>query len=233
MSSSKTLIVFDCDGTLVDSQHLIVEAMRRAFVAAGFPSPERADILRIVGLSLPEALSFLAPDCSPEARIEIARTYREWCLTLRQEPSMQEPLFEGAAPLLLKLASQENVCLGLATGKSRRGVSRFIEQNGLQGIFATIQTADNAPSKPHPAMLLQAMQETGTSPQQTKMIGDTSYDMIMAACANVAGIGVTWGYHSMADLKKAGAKTIVHNFSTLALVLNAIAPFATQFEAVA
>ena len=97
---------------------------------------------------------------------------------------------------------------------------RIIEQNGLEGIFATIQTADNAPSKPHPAMLLQAMTETGARPETTVMIGDTSHDMLMAAAANVPGIGVTWGYHTKAELKRAGAKLIVRSFPELARALD-------------
>jgi phosphoglycolate phosphatase len=233
MALTKTLIVFDCDGTLVDSQHLIAEAMRLAFLGAGVPAPERAAILRTVGLSMPETLAYLAPAQCEEIRNKIALAYREWCLTLRQQPHMQEPMFEGAASLLLRLAGNEDILLGLATGKSRRGVMRFIEQNGLKGLFSTIQTADDAPSKPHPAMLLQAMEDTSSHPATTVMIGDTSYDMIMAACANVASIGVTWGYHSMADLKKAGAKAIVHSVSALALELEAARPLPARYEAVA
>ena len=107
----------------------------------------------------------------------------------------------------------------MATGKSHRGVERFIEQNGLRGVFATLQTSDSAPSKPHPAMLLQAMNETGAAPESTVMIGDTSYDMIMASCANVRGIGVSWGYHSAADLKRSGAKAVVSSFPALGAAL--------------
>jgi phosphoglycolate phosphatase len=226
-----TLIVFDCDGTLADSQHLIVEAMRRAFIGAGLPAPDRASILRTVGLSIPEAMASLAADQCPEVRAGLASSYREWCASLRQQP--QEPLFEGAASLLFGLAAQEHVALGIATGKSRRGVTRFIEHNGLQGLFSTIQTADDAPSKPHPAMLLQAMAETGASPEQTVMIGDTSYDMIMAACAKVAGIGVTWGYHSMAELKRAGAQSVVRSFAALEEALQSRHAIMPQYEAVA
>jgi phosphoglycolate phosphatase len=233
MTISPTLIVFDCDGTLVDSQHLIAEAMRFAFLGAGLAAPKRLAILRTVGLSLPEAMAILAPKQSVAVRDAITHGYREWCITLRQQPHTQEPMFRGAAPLLFSFAARPGVVLGIATGKSRRGVLRFIEHNGLQGIFSTIQTADDAPSKPHPAMLLQAMAETGASPQTTVMIGDTSYDIVMAASAKVASIGVTWGYHSVAELKKAGAKTIVNSFSTLGQALEAMQPHATRYEAVA
>jgi len=233
MTFTSKLIVFDCDGTLVDSQHLIAESMRLSFEGSGLAAPERTAILRTVGLSVPEAMRVLAQEQSPGTRDELARSYREWCMVLRRQPNTDEPLFPGAASLLFSLAAREDVLLGLATGKSRRGVTRFIEQNGLQGIFATVQTADDAPSKPHPAMLLQAMEETGATPGTTIMIGDTSYDMLMANCANVEGIGVSWGYHPVADLRKGGAKTIVRSFAALEHALQAARQPAAQYEAVA
>ena len=233
MASTPILIVFDCDGTLADSQHVITEAMRFAFQSTGLVAPERSSVLRIVGLSIAEAVAALAPDQCQAKRDEVARVFRERSTALRLNPAMREPMFPGAASLLRTLTEREDVILGLATGKSRRGVARIIEQNGLDGIFATIQTADDAPSKPHPAMLLQAMKETGTSPGATIMIGDTSYDMLMAASAKVAGIGVTWGYHTKAELRHAGAKTIVHSFAELECALDGRAVFAPHYEAVA
>jgi phosphoglycolate phosphatase len=232
MAPAPYLIVFDCDGTLIDSQHLIVQAMSQTFAAADLPPPGRADILRTARLSIPEALLLLAPDQYPDARNELARIYRERCIALRRQPNTEEPMFEGAAPLLFSLAERANVLLGIATGKSNRGVERFIQQNGLHGMFATIQTADCAPSKPHPAMLLQAMAETGTTPESTVMIGDTSYDMIMAACADVPAIGVSWGYHTAADLKRSGAKAVVNSFAALDVLLSRSEPV-PQYEAVA
>ncbi len=232
MTLAPNLIVFDCDGTLADSQHLIVEAMRLAFHSVGLAIPERSTILRTIGLSVPESLQILAPGQYTETRNELARSYREWSMTLRGQPGAGEPLFPGAASLLFNLAARENILLGMVTGKSARGVVRLIEQNGLHGIFATIQTADNAPSKPHPAMLLRAIEETGAFPETTLMVGDTSYDMMMAASARVTGIGVSWGYHHAADLKRGGAKTIVSSFAALEALLPGGQP-AAQYEAVA
>ncbi len=227
------LIVFDCDGTLADSQHVITEAMRFAFQSAGLVAPDRSSVLRIVGLSLNEAVAALAPDQCEMKRDDVVRVFRERSAALRLNPAMREPMFQGAASLLRALAEREDVVLGLATGKSRRGVARIIEQNNLHGLFATIQTADDAPSKPHPAMLAQAMKETGASPETTVMIGDTSYDMLMAASANAASIGVTWGYHTKAELRRAGAKMIVHNFAELGHALNGDRVLAPLREAVA
>ena len=174
----------------------------------------------------------LAPDQYPDARNELARLYREWCMNLRRQPNWEEPMFEGAASLLFSLAAKDNVLLGLATGKSRRGVDRFIEQNGLHGMFVTLQTADNAPSKPHPAMLLQAMEEAGATPETTVMVGDTSYDMIMAACANVSGHRRKLGLPRGGDLKRSGAKAVVHSVPALGALL-AGREITRRYEAVA
>jgi len=233
MASAPILIVFDCDGTLADSQHVITEAMRFAFQNTGLVAPERSSVLRILGLSLDEAATVLAPDQCQAKRDEVVRVFRERSTALRLNAHAREPLFPGAASLLQKLAEREDVILGLATGKSRRSVARIIEQNDLRGIFTTIQTADEAPSKPHPAMLFQAMKETGVSPETTVMIGDTTYDIQMAVSADVASIGVTWGYHTMGELRRAGAKRIVHSFAELAGTLDGGAVFARPYEAVA
>jgi phosphoglycolate phosphatase len=233
MALAPILIVFDCDGTLADSQYVITEAMRFAFQSTGLVAPERSSVLRILGLSLDEAAAALAPDQCQAKRDEVVRVFRERSTALRLNASAREPLFPGAASLLQKLAEREDVILGLATGKSRRSVARIIEQNDLRGIFTTIQTADEAPSKPHPAMLFQAMKETGVSPETTVMIGDTTYDIQMAVSADVASIGVTWGYHTMGKLRRAGAKRIVHSFAELAGTLDGGAVFARPCEAVA
>jgi phosphoglycolate phosphatase len=233
MASAPILLIFDCDGTLADSQHVITEAMRFAFQSTGLVAPERSIVLRILGLSLDEAAAALAPDQCQAKRDEVVRVFHERSTALRLNANAREPLLPGAASLLRKLAEREDVILGLATGKSRRSVARIIEQNDLRGIFTTIQTADEAPSKPHPAMLFQAMKETGVSPETTVMIGDTTYDIQMAVSADVASIGVTWGYHTMGELRRAGAKRIVHSFAELAGTLDGGAVFARPYEAVA
>ena len=232
MASTPILIVFDCDGTLVDSQYIITEAMCFAFRNAGLAEPARSRIVRTVGLSLGEAMADLAPDQCQSVRDDLVQSYRDRCMALRQGGNAREPMFAGAASLLLSLAKRDEV-LGIATGKSRRGMMRFIEQYELEGVFATIQTADDGPSKPHPAMLYQAMEETGISPDATVMIGDTSYDMLMAASAKAAGVGVTWGYHTQGELQRAGARLTVGSFPELALAIEGRGMFAPNFEAVA
>lgn len=211
------LIIFDCDGTIVDSQHAIAAAMSTAFQEHGLKAPARAQVLGVVGLSLVEAIERLLPEAvSDEAAEIIAHSYKRTFTDLRRQPDHQEPLFEGAADALARLAARDDVVLGIATGKSRRGVDVLFEREGLGAHFVTIQTADNHPSKPHPSMIEQAMLEVGAAPEETVMIGDTTYDIEMACAAEVAGLGVEWGYHPKEMLLAAGAREIVSDYALVA-----------------
>ncbi len=211
------LVLFDVDGTLVDSRKIIVAAQQKTFAVHGLepPSPERA--LSIVGLSLAEAFIALAGPKAPIA--DLVTTYREVSATLRRDPAHAETLFPGAAECIATLRGRTDVLLGIATGNSQRGVARIVDSFGWHGVFASIQTADDAPSKPHPAMILQAMQETGAAPHETVMIGDSSYDMAMARAAGVLPVGVSWGFQPVSALAEAGAGLVVHSFSELEAVL--------------
>lgn len=208
------LVVFDVDGTLVDSQHVIVEAQNRAFAEHGMAAPKRKEALSVVGLSLPDAFRRLVGEAGPIA--SLSEAYRRSFQALRIDPDYEEPLFPGMAELVADLHARDDVRLGLATGKSRRGVDYLVEKYGWEGWFATIQTADDAPSKPDPAMLLQAMEEAAATPSTTVMIGDTTYDMMMARSAGAAAIGVAWGYHPPGALFGAGAVMVVEKAATLA-----------------
>ena len=213
------LVIFDCDGTLVDSQHMICEAMRVAFSASGLAVPARAHLVRHVGLSVTEAM--IAMTGLPEGD-EVARLsadYRTAFAELRKEARLAEPMFPGASAAISVLRSCDGVVLGLATGKSRRGVDRLLERESLEGVFATIMTADDAPSKPHPAMVEQAMDAVGARTDDTVMVGDTTFDMLMARAAFVPAIGVGWGYHEAAELTEAGASAVVEDFDALLRLL--------------
>lgn len=213
------LVVFDCDGTLVDSQHAIVEAMQAAFADVGLGPPSRSETLSIVGLSLPEAFAELAPAQPPLVRLALADAYRAAFAEARLRDAHGEPLYPGAREVVEALARRGDLALGIATGKSRRGVTRLLERERWSKHFTTIQTADDHPSKPDPSMLLQAMSETGMDRARTVMIGDTAFDMGMAMRAGVYAIGVTWGYHPAALLRSAGADVIVGTYAeTLAVV---------------
>ena len=201
---SVRLAVFDCDGTLVDGQGAICAAMERAFAAAGLPAPGRPLIRRAVGLSLPHAVSRLAPAADAEAVDLVVSAYKDAFRAARASGELAEPLFAGIAELIAALRGA-GWTLGVATGKSDRGLDHCLATHGLTQHFATLQTADRHPSKPHPAMLEAALAETLADPAGTVMIGDTAYDMAMAAEIGVRAIGVSWGYHEPDELRAAGA----------------------------
>lgn len=208
------LVVFDCDGTLVDSQHGIVACMAAAYVAEGLPAPDAEAVRRVIGLPLPECMQRLSPDHPASRHERLTAAYKEAFFALRQRPDHHEPLFEGARDVLERL-TDEGVLLGIATGKARRGLLAVLERHGLASSFVTLQTADIGPGKPHRAMLDRAMGETGASSVDTVMIGDTSFDMAMARNAGVHAIGVTWGYHPAEELRAAGAHVLVDRFAEL------------------
>jgi len=222
MRKTLKLVIFDCDGTLVDSQHMIVAAMGEAYRAHDLPMPERARLLSIVGLSLHDAFSVLG-DGDPGFPVSsLVESYRTAFFGLREAGRHLEPLFPGAREAVEGLSGRPDVVLGIATGKSQRGVRAVLGHHGLLDRFGTIQTADDAPSKPDPGMVLEAMRATGAAPRDTVVIGDTSYDMAMANAAAVAGIGVAWGYHAPEMLRNAGAATVIEHFAALTPTLDAM-----------
>ena len=195
------LVIFDVDGTLVDSQADIVASMTAAFGDAGLAVPERARILSIVGLSLDIAMGELAPGQDTDRMV---RTYKDAYARLTvMNGASSSPLYPGVRDMLDHFAGRADVLMGVATGKSRRGLDSLIEAHGLEGMFVTRQVADFHPSKPHPSMIEAALAETGVAARHAVMIGDTRFDMEMAANAGVAGLGVTWGYHPRAHLTAA------------------------------
>ncbi|MGB3245639.1 MAG: HAD-IA family hydrolase [Sulfitobacter sp.] len=220
MSDVPRLVIFDVDGTLVDSQGLIVEAMTAAFGAVDYPVPERAAMLGVVGLSLGVLMPMLAPELSAQTHSNMVDAYKSAYSDLRATSGAahSSPLYSGAREALDALHKMPDVVLGVATGKSRRGLDMLIEGHGLEGFFVTQQVADFHPSKPHPSMVLQAMADTGIDPAQTVMIGDTSFDMDMAAAAGVRNIGVSWGYHTRDKLL--GATKLIDDFNALVPTLH-------------
>ena len=222
MTTPLRLVIFDVDGTLVDSQGDIVAAMTHAFAAVSAPVPPRVAILGIVGLSLDVAMARLAPDLDTADHARMVAAYKDAYMTLRAEQgaAQSSPLYPGALDVLQALHAVPDVLLGVATGKSKRGLDKLLEGHDLGHLFVTQQVADFHPSKPHPSMILQAMADTGVNADQTVMIGDTSFDMDMAAAAGVAGVGVAWGYHPVADLHR--ATRIIEEFAALPPALDQI-----------
>lgn len=204
---SVKLAVFDCDGTLVDGQASICTAMERAFASLDLPPPDHGDVRRIVGLNLLPAVRLLLPDYDETMHTAAIAAYKSAFRAAREAGELSEPLFPGIVALLDRLRAA-GWLLGVATGKSDRGLDHCLAMHGLSGYFSTLQTADRHPSKPNPAMLEAALAEVMARPEQAVMIGDTSFDMAMAHTAGVRGLGVAWGYHEADELLDAGAEAV-------------------------
>lgn len=211
------LVVFDVDGTLVDSQHMIVAAMSAGFEDAGLVPLPREQVLSIVGLSLSVAVAALAPDASPAQQDRAVAGYRAACLRARQQ--QESPLYPGAQDCLEQLAARDDVLLAIATGKARRGLDALIDHHGWNGLFVSRQTADFHPSKPNPAMLMAAVDEAGVTPGQAVMVGDTEFDIAMGVSAGVRAMGAGWGYHPQERLWAAGAALVAPDYPTLTRAL--------------
>lgn len=222
MSAPLRLVVFDVDGTLIDSQDFIVEAMTRAFAGIDRPAPARADVLQIVGLSLTDAVARLAPDLNAATVAAGAAAYKAAFVALREERGGEAnaPLYPGAREAIEALHARDEVLLGVATGKARRGLDHALQSHGLDRFFVTRQTADDHPSKPNPSMLFAALAETGVERGNAVMIGDTTYDIEMGRAAGMTAFGVSWGYHTPDALVAAGADAILRDFAELPATLD-------------
>jgi phosphoglycolate phosphatase len=209
------LIMFDMDGTLIDTQALIAGNAAAAFASVGLPPPTPADVRSIIGLSLPVAIGRLARTDDVDVIEGLVGAYRANYRASLEHDIDREPLYPGARDALERLKRQPDTILGVATGKGLSGVVRILGNHGLDGHFVTLQTPDHNPSKPHPGMLLRAMAETGAEPGSTVMVGDTTFDMELARSAGCRAIGVSWGYHETSDLLAAGAGALIDDYSEL------------------
>ncbi len=223
MSRQLRLAVFDCDGTMVDSQAAILDAMDQAFTEEGLAPPEPGAVRRIIGLELIEAMARLHPAAGEAKHRDLTEAYKRVAYAQRTQGVHAEPLYPGAKEAIEALAA-EDWLLGVATGKSSRGLAAVLARHGIDGYFATTQTSDTAPGKPAPGMLLQAMAETGVGADRVVMIGDTSFDMQMARNAGTRALGVSWGYHDSQSLRAAGADGLVDDFAELLAAVEAFLP---------
>lgn len=203
------LVIFDVDGTLVDSQNLIVEAQAETFRRLGLEPPSREKTLSLVGLSLVPTFQALVGEDGPVD--ELVAHYREVFSTIISTPGRKEPLFPGVPELIEALHAMPGLTLAVATGKSRRGMARVFDHYGWHGVFASVQTADTNASKPDPEMILNALAETGFQASDAIFIGDTTFDMEMGCAAHVESWGVSWGYHTVDALRAAGAQQILNS----------------------
>jgi phosphoglycolate phosphatase len=214
------LAVFDCDGTLVDSQANIIRAMHSSFQRMGLPDPDPHCVRRVVGLSLVEAMQALLPEADADLHVRLAEDYKHAFQRLRTDNGLDpEPLFDGIPELLDQLEA-EGWLLAVATGKSDRGLQLCLEHHGIHGRFISLQTADRHPSKPHPAMLLQCLTDAGVPAHQACIIGDTVFDVGMGVSAGVTAFGVDWGYHERQELLEAGAAAVARDAAHLKALLD-------------
>jgi len=208
MDKKFDLIVFDWDGTLMDSEVKIVRCMQAAAMDVGIADPGAAAIRNIIGLGLSEAMEALFPSADRGARSELVARYRTHFLEL---DATDMPLFPGVVEGLSDL-SRQGYLLAIATGKARRGLDRVLDETGIRHLFVSSRCADEAFSKPHPRMLEEILNETGTETRRAIMVGDTEYDMQMARNASVSALGVSYGVHARERLLESGALACVDSF---------------------
>jgi phosphoglycolate phosphatase len=216
------LVIFDVDGTLIDSQAHIIASMTAAFDAEGLLVPDRDAILSIVGLSLPYAIRELAPESGDDAIARMVEAYKDDFNENRLKLDAAIPLFAGAEAAIARLIARDDVMLAIATGKSRRGLDGLLAQWPFAAHFLSTQCADDHPSKPHPSMVQSCLAECAVTAQNAVVVGDTTYDMEMARAARCAAIGVSWGYHGVGALKDTGAHTVIDHFDALEGALDEI-----------
>ncbi|WP_420725099.1 HAD-IA family hydrolase [Hwanghaeella sp. LZ110] len=209
------LIVFDCDGTLVDSGHIIVDTMTLVWQGAGLVPPTPDQIRHQIGTSLDHAIGALHPDGDPEILQQLTLACRKAFVSDRAAGKYEEPLYDCCSGVLEALSEVDHYVLGVATGKGRRGLNHTLQRHGIAHHFSILKTSEDGPGKPHPEILINAMAEMGVSPWQTVVIGDTIFDVTMAVRAGAKAIGVSWGYHAPEMLKEAGASVIANHFAEL------------------
>lgn len=214
------LVVFDADGTLVDSQAHIHAAMVETFTAFDHAPPAITDTRSIIGLTLDRAIACLLDRPVDGEVARMTRHYKNAFHRMAADPDMHAPLFPGIERLVDELAEHDDIFLAIASGKSRRGINEMLETHDLRGHFAAMRTADDCPSKPHPAMVLECCEEIGVDPADAVVVGDTSFDIEMARSAGAGAIGVAWGYHSTSDLVDAGAHTVVDDPGQIAAIVH-------------
>ena len=208
------LVVFDCDGTLIDSQHTIISSVRQAWAREGLDPPDDELIRTGVGLRLDYAIPRLAPDQDETVLQRLIDGYRQAFFQSRQMPDFEEPLYPGAREAINAIEAS-GALMAVATGKSRRGLDATLERHDLTGKFVSLKTSESGPSKPDPKILMDAIAESGAAPETTAMVGDTVFDISMALAAGAYAIGVSWGYHPVDELKRARAARVIDRFADL------------------
>ena len=209
-------IVFDWDGTLVDSTAIIADSLQQACRDVGEPVPAAIDARYVIGLGLADALRIVAPGLPRERHPELVARYRHHFVTR----DARIALFDGVRELLAELEAA-GFRLGIATGKSRAGLDRALAQQGIGGHFTATRCADEGFPKPHPDMLVHLMDRAGVAPHETLMIGDTTHDLELARNAGAAALAVAYGAHESEGLLQLAPLATVHSIAELRAWLRA------------
>lgn len=195
------LVVFDWDGTLIDSTNMIATSLQDACRDVGAPVPTREDALFVIGLNLADTFQHVVPGLDAEGRTKLAERYRHHFLAREHEA----PLYAGVPEMLAELHGRGQR-MAVATGKARRGLERALDTTGLRGWFEATRCADEGFAKPHPGMLLMLLELTGVEPRRALMVGDTTHDLELAANAGVDAVAVSYGAHPEALLATRAAR---------------------------
>ena len=214
------LVVWDVDGTLVDSRESIFQAAITAYGTMGLTPPSYDQVRQIVGMSLRVAIGVMSPQLPDDRLDAVTQSYRDAFQAQLKVPGFVEPLYAGAAETLDRLRA-EGWKIAMATGKSRRGVETVLRMHGWADRFDSTHCADDGPGKPHPAMVLEAMRALDVPPERTIVVGDTAHDMRMAKSAGAYAQGVSWGFHTAQEVEEGGADHVAHDFAELARQLDA------------
>jgi phosphoglycolate phosphatase len=212
MNKRYDLIVFDWDGTVMDSTSVIAGSIQAACRDLGLNIPDDETARHVIGLGLDQALRYAVPDMPDTMRLDLVDRYRHHFMARDQAI----PLFDGARQTIAEL-HDAGYRLGVATGKSRAGLNRAMESSGMKNYFHATRTADQALSKPDPAMLLELMDELDVNAERTLMVGDTTHDVQMAQNAKVDVVAVGYGAHTPQQLRELKPLALVEDFAELRL----------------
>ncbi|MEO0497734.1 MAG: HAD-IA family hydrolase [Pseudomonadota bacterium] len=216
MSADPVLVLFDCDGTLIDSAGIIIAVMHETFEIHGETQATDAAVRSIIGLSLPVAIAqLLNIEPHSDRALLLTETYKLQFNTFHGRRDLADPMFDGIDGLLRALRTMDAAICGVVTGKSRRGLKIGAELHGFEWLLPISRTADDCPSKPAPDMVSECCRQAGINEPRTLVVGDTSFDMQMAQAAGARAIGVGWGYHDADILTQAGAETVLQHPSDL------------------
>jgi len=221
MSEPLRVVAFDLDGTLLDSANSIVNGVVNCWEACGFPVPDKKHIRRIIGLPWEESIKELLPEAGQNEFAQIKAYHAEVASGVRPRPERQEAVFPGIIEVLDQI-DLSGYLLSIITSRSSGRLQELLDNNGIGERFVTLKTTDNGPGKPSPFLMNQMLSELGIDKKDAVMVGDTTFDVLMARNAGTAAIGVTWGVHEAEELSEAGAQEIIDNVYNLPATIDLV-----------